>query len=163
MTEESLITPEIQAMLGREEDFPGRETVDMSMIRRYVRATEDDNRLYVDEEYARKSKWGGVIAPPSFVFEVANNTWQDIGQDGRPTFRVTLPPPLTRIARGGNEYEFHQPVRPGDVVSIKRKITDIYERQGRSGKLVFVISEMRYTNQKNELLAINRETLIFFK
>ena len=66
-----------------------------------------------------------------------------------------------RFIRGGNEYEFHQPVRPDDRVTVSWQILDIYERETRkSGALVFVVSEARYINQRDELLAVNRETNI---
>ena len=41
------------------------------------------------------------------------------------------------------------------------RIVDIYERETRKGgSMVFIISEGRYSNQRGELLAINRETMI---
>jgi len=57
-------------MLGKEEYFPGREVVDISSIRRYAQAISDLNPLYLDEEYAKKSEYGGIIAPPTFIFDV---------------------------------------------------------------------------------------------
>jgi len=56
MTEETLITPEIRAMLGKEAYFPGREVVDISSVRRYVQAISDLNPLYLDEKYAKKNE-----------------------------------------------------------------------------------------------------------
>ena len=67
-----------------------------------------------------------------------------------------------RFIRGGNEYEFHQPMRPDDRVSVTWRILDIYERNTQKfGTLMFVVSEARYVNQRGELLAINRETNIY--
>ena len=68
----------------------------------------------------------------------------------------------SRFIRGGNEYEMLQPVRPSDRVTVTWKIQDIYERQTRKlGTLIFVVSVARYSNQKGELLALNRETNIY--
>lgn len=163
MTEESLITPEIRAMVGQEVVSHAPEEVSTSSIRRFAMAVGDANPLYVDEEYAKKSKYGGIIAPPVYLTAVNHDAFAEIGDDGRLKSRIKLPPPLNRLARGGNEFEFFQPARPGDALTIKRKITDIFQKEGKSGGLVFVIYETSYTNQKDELLAINRETLIFFK
>lgn len=44
-------------------------------------------------------------------------------------------------ARGGEEYEFHRAVRASDQVTVKYKITDISEKAGKSGKLIFITSE----------------------
>ena len=160
---DSLITPEIRAMVGQEAFFPGTEAVEKGVIKRYCVAVGDLNPLYLDEEYARKTRYGGIIAPPTFVFSVNNKVDAPVGEDGRPLGRVKLPPPLNRIARAGNEYEFGKPARPGDVISARRKITSIFEKEGKAGGLVFVEYEITYTNQRQEVLGINRERLVFFK
>jgi len=117
----------------------------------------------LDEEYAEKTKYRGIIAPPTFMFDVIHNPMIQMGEDGRDLSRITLPPPFTRVLRGGNEYEFFQPVRPTDIISSRRKITSIYEKQGKTGKLIFVVYELTYTNHKEEVLGINKETLIFLR
>ena len=150
-------------MVGKEDVFPGTEVVEKSVIRRYVAAVGDTNPLYTDEEYARKAGYDGIIAPPTFVFDVNIRIDAPVGEDGRPMARVTLPPPLSKIARAGNEYEFHKPARVGDIISTRRKITNIFEREGRTGQLVFVEYDIYYTNQRQELLGINHERLVFFK
>ncbi|MBI2907376.1 MAG: MaoC family dehydratase N-terminal domain-containing protein [Chloroflexi bacterium] len=162
MTEGSLITPEIQAMLGQETVSQGRETADRTAIRRYAAAIGDLNPLYLDEEYAKKTSYGGIVAPPTFVFDMSGDIFSPVNEDGRDVARITLPG--LRIARGGNEYQFFEPVRPGDVINKRRKIAEIYEKEGKkTGKILFVVSETSYTNQKGQLLGINRETLMFFK
>ena len=50
MDAESLMTPEIKAMLGQETYFPGKEVVDKSSIRRYAQAIADLNPLYLEED-----------------------------------------------------------------------------------------------------------------
>lgn len=161
-SQESLITPEIKAMLDQETVYPGKEMVDATAIRRYAAAIGELDPLYLDEEYAKKTIYGGIIAPPTFVFDVSNNIFGDVGEDGREKGRVTLPG--LRVARGGNEWQFFEPVRPGDVIDRKRKIAEIYEKAGRkAGNIVFVVTETSCTNHKGQLLGINRETLMFFK
>ena len=44
-------------MLGQEEYVPGKEVIDMSIIRRYAQAISDLNPLYLDEAYAKKSEY----------------------------------------------------------------------------------------------------------
>ena len=65
------------------------------------------------------------------------------------------------FVRGGNEYEFLQPVRPDDRVTVTWRLVELFERPSARGEpLLFVVSEARYTNQRGELLAVNRETNI---
>ncbi len=157
------VTDEMKAMIGQEAVFRGVDEIGKGAIKKFALAVGDLNPLYIDEEYAKKSRYGGIIAPPTFVFDVVHDKKTKIGEDGRGLARIRLPPPFGRILRGGNEYEFLKPVRPEDIISSRRKIIDIYEKQGRSGKLIFVISETTYTNQRKEVLGINRETLIFLR
>lgn len=162
MAEETLITPEIRAMLGQEVYFPGREVVDISSIRRYAQAISDLNPLYLDEEYAKKSEYGGIIAPPTFIFDVSHDIFTDVGEDGRDLSRVTIPG--MNAVRGGNEYQFFEPARPGDIVNKRRKTIDIYEKKSkRAGKILFIVYDTTYTNQNGKVLGICRETMMFLK
>ncbi len=161
MSEESLLTAEIKTMVGQETDLPILEEVDKASIIRYAHAISDLNPLYLDGEYARKTEFGGVIAPPTYIFDVVSAA-TEIGDDGRDLTRIALPG--FRVARGGNEYQFFEPARPGDVISRKRKIIDVFERDSKKvGKIIFIVYDTTYINQESKLLGINRETLMFFK
>lgn len=161
MADDSLITPETRALVGKEIAFAGSEEIEKGMIRRFALATGDLNPLYHDEEYARKSRYGGIIAPPTFIFEINFSTGAELREDGSPVARLRPPPPLNTLVRGGNEYEFFRPVRAGDVISGRYRIVDIYQKRGRTGDLVFAIGEATFSNLKGEALGVNRETMIF--
>ena len=162
MAEESLIPPEIQAMLGQEVYFPGEEVIDRSSIRRYAQAIMDLNPMYWDDIRANEGPYGSIIAPPTYIFDVSHNICAEVGEDGRDLSRVTIPG--MNPVRGSNEYHFFEPARPGDRVHAKRKIVDIYEKQGRrSGRILFVVYETTYTNQAEIILGICRETMLFLE
>ena len=40
--------------------------VEKGAIERFADAADDQNPLYYDEEYARNSRYGSIIAPPGF-------------------------------------------------------------------------------------------------
>ncbi len=162
MSEESVITPEIEAMVGKEKVYPGFEEIGRAIIRRFAIAVGDTNPLYWDEEYAKKSRYRGIIAPPTMIFELNHNIGLEIGEDGAAVDAFgRLPPPFETVIRGGNEYEFYQPVRPDDIVTATQRIAQISERQGKAGPMVFVVNELTYCNQRGEKLGINRETVIY--
>ena len=128
----------------------------------YCHAVGDLNPLYVDHEEAKDGPYGGIIAPPLSHPCPRAMLPSDLREDGLPgaagSGRV---PPLkvTRTMAGGTETEFVTPVRPGDVLTSRSKIADIYEKTGRSGiKTVFVITETITTNQKGEVVSISRST-----
>lgn len=161
MSEDSILTPDIKAMVGLETNLPDLESIDKTTIIRYVQAVSDLNPLYIDEEYAKETDYGGIIAPPTFIFDIIPAA-TEIGDDGRDVTRIALPG--FKVARGGNEYQFLEPARPGDVIMRRRKIVDVFERDSKKvGKIIFIVYDTTYSNQDARVLGINRETLLFFK
>ena len=61
---------------------------------------------------------------------------------------------------GGSEWEYFEPIRPGDRISVVSKIADIRESAGRLGAMVFITVETSYTNHYNQLCALQRSTVI---
>lgn len=156
--------------IGKEMGSRTGEPVLARDIRRYALAIDDPNPIYYDEDTAKKGKYGGLIAPPGYVcwatqnasIEKRVNDFIDDGFGGRGFLAVPEIPNVWTLGwiRGGEEYEFYKPVRVGDWVSVKYKITDISEKLGKSGKLIFITTEHTYTNQNGDLLATHRVTMI---
>jgi acyl dehydratase len=120
MTQESLITDEVRSWIGREAE-PWTIQVTELDIRRFAVATDDPNPLYLNEEYARQSQYGGITAPPLFYMAplTAPVPEAELRKDGLPREgRFPIPPvPLERLMDGGTEVEFFVPIRPGDTLT----------------------------------------------
>ena len=158
----SRITDDLKSWIGREASYTSPDELGRASIRYFALALGDDNPIYSNDEFARKTRHGGIIAPPTFVCETNQIFDQPLDENGYLGHHWPLPLASGRFIRGGNEYEFVQPVRAGDRITVTWKILDIYERHTRKlGTLIFVVSEARYVNQREELLAINRETNIY--
>ena len=155
MEKASYLTPEILALLGQEVTLKATEPVDAGKIRRFAKSLGLDNSIYYDLEK------GQPAAPPTFIFSVNHDSLGELDESGRPAQRLSLPSPFGPAMRGGNKYQFFRPVRVGDRIWMKRKVTDLKEKQGRTGALLFLTYEVRYSNQNGDLLGINTETLIF--
>ena len=153
------ITPELSKLLGHEWKFTSPEELGKSSIRMFALAVGDRNPLYIDNKYASGSKYGGIIAPPTFICETTQFMTDILDTDGGPINRPKILPGPD--IRGGNEYSFLQPVRPDDILDVSWKISDIVEKNAKTGKLIIVTSEITYYNQHAELLAVNSETTIF--
>lgn len=54
----------------------------------------------------------------------------------------------------GKSVEIYHPLRPGDTLTAKSEIYDIYEKTGRSGGMLFVVHRMRFSNQHGEPISI---------
>jgi hydroxyacyl-ACP dehydratase HTD2-like protein with hotdog domain len=64
------------------------------------------------------------------------------------------------MVAGGGDWEFHVPIKLGDVITCTTHVADLYEREGKAGKLLFIVTETGITNQRGELAAKGRATLI---
>ncbi|HJW87997.1 MAG TPA: MaoC family dehydratase N-terminal domain-containing protein [Dehalococcoidia bacterium] len=149
--QESAITPELKALVGKE--FPPTTwEVTKGDIIRFAQAIEDPNPLWNDEKQARLSRYGGLIAPPSFLASLVNQEATRLLFD--------MPTPLKRVLNGGNELESYQPIRPGDRITVTEKVVNLREGQGTLGHMLFIITEATYTNQLGEAVARGRNTFI---
>ena len=146
-TEGSAITDEMRNRIGAESEDMVLE-VEKGVVKRFVEAVEDPNPLWQDEEYAKKSRFGGLVAPPNLLCTVLL---------GAGVGRVELKTPYTRGVAGGDELELFQPIMVGDVITARAKLVDIYERAGRDGlRRVYIIVETTFKNQRGEVVAKDR-------
>ena len=146
---ERLITDEVRALIGTETPPErNRFAISEEMIYDLADVTEDPNPLYVDREAAEASRFGGIICPPLA-------TWKDItppigyfgaGQESH--FEVPLPFNSYGL-NGGSDWQFLRPPYVGSWITRQFKILDIFQKQGRSGPLVFVERLETQTDQED--------------
>ena len=124
-----LITDDIRAWIGRA-DPPQRVEITRRDLIKYAMAAEQRLPKYRN----------GDEAPPMFLFGAHQpiTPIESLGPDG--LRRDTLLPelPLKRVMAGGIRQRYHRPVRPGDVLIITRGLSNIFEKAGSSGPLIFV-------------------------
>lgn len=160
---ESTIPEELRARIGVEQPPRVSFPVDKSLIRIWAIAInwpEPPDRLFWDEEYAKKTRFGGIVAPPYFNPFAYHIDEERMAGRGRGGVQATQEPGAR--APGGNaggeaEY-FDVWIRPGDVITARSKVVDIYEREGRSGRTRFTVTETTWHNQRGELVRIYRGT-----
>ena len=147
----SLLTPELLANIGRKGE-PKREIVTRRDIRKYAIATSNPQRKYLD----------GDEAPPMFHVPLFWDVVElgELSPDG-----VSIDPllpkfPLERAMAGGLEIEYVKPIFPGDWLTSTRTLTDIYEKEGRSGPLIFYEVVMEIRNDDGELVIREKTTRI---
>jgi len=156
-----MLPEEITKFIGKASGRAGISHVEKGAIMRFADAVGDHNPLYYDEEYAKNSRYGSVIAPPGFLGwparGIRGGTFASQNVEGGPDLAKAGYP---RIIDGGYEYEFFLPVRAGDILASSSMTKDIVEREGKTGKMAFVITESTYTNQNGDLVAKARHTMI---
>jgi hypothetical protein len=109
---------------------------------------ETPPKLYWDEEYAKSTRWGGIVAPQDFnpfawpverEIPAARRTPQGGGAG-------------TRGMNGGQVDTYGTPMRPGDVITSRNRLLDWEERQTRLGLTLFIRDETEWRNQRGELV-----------
>ncbi|MBI4287355.1 MAG: MaoC family dehydratase N-terminal domain-containing protein [Chloroflexi bacterium] len=151
MVQESAITEEMRSAVGVDSP-PVVYDIEKGAVKKFALAIEDPNPLYQDENVARKTEYGGIIAPPTFPSMLRNPAVVD------KVFNFKTP--LKGLLNGGNELEYLKPIKVGDVISVTAKLVDIKERTGAMGKMIFFFAETAYKNQKGEVVCLGRQTLI---
>jgi acyl dehydratase len=158
----ALLTEELKAWIGREAHYSAREELGRASIRYFALALGDDNPLYVDDAYAKKVGYPSVIAPPTLICESCQYAHQAPNGDGYIGHEWHLPVPNARLIRASNDYEFMRPVLPTDRISVTWTLESIVEKpSSRGGTQLFVSSVARYRDAQGEVVAINRETIVY--
>jgi len=158
----TLLTEELKSWIGREAHYPAREELGRASIRYFALALGDDNPLYVDDAYAKQAGYPSLIAPPTLICETCQYAHQAPNADGYIGHEWRLPVPNARLVRAGNDYEFMRPVLPTDRVSVTWTLESIVEKPAsRGGTQLFVSSVARYRDAQGEIVAINRETIVY--
>ena len=83
----------------------------------------------------------GDVLPPlwHWLYFLPKHRQSEIGADGHAQRGGFMPPvPLPRRMWAGSQFEFRTPVRVGDAVARTSTIVDVTQKEGRTGKLVFV-------------------------
>lgn len=157
----TLLNDELKQWIGREVTYYAPDEIGRAAIRYFALALQDENPMYRDDEFAQHSRFGGIIAPPTLVCETNQYMVMLPDAEGYVGHVWRLPIPAGRMIRVANEYEFVLPVRPTDRITATWRLTDIGERSTRLGSMLFVESDVRYSNQHGQLLALNHETVAF--
>ncbi|WP_127480176.1 FAS1-like dehydratase domain-containing protein [Nocardioides pantholopis] len=158
----SLLTDEVRALEGQTRVYTAPEPFGAAAGRYFGLAIGDDNPLYSDPDYARAQGLAGVTAPLTLVCETNQYAGLPMDAEGYAGHTWQLDIPGTRQVRGGNKYTFHRRIRPQDVVTATWRITSVTEKVTGSGNQMLIVgSTATYTNQDDELLAENAETIIF--
>jgi MaoC dehydratase-like protein len=112
--------------------------VEAGHVRRFCEAIDDDDPRWLEE------------APPTFVVALS----------------ADIPPVPEALdygkgwLNGGDRFEYLEPIRIGDVIRSRTVLSDVYEKQGSSGSLLFLVFDTEYLNQHGRTAVRVRGTRI---
>jgi acyl dehydratase len=159
LSEKDELLEVMQESVGREQG-PYTCVVDKGMMMKVPWAVDDPNPLWRDEQYARQTRYGGLIASPYFVEFLRFRGLSDYGGPTAPTTpRRALPGRPANVV-GGEEVEFFGTIRPGDTITIRRHTSAVKKAFSHSLKRDVVIEtlEQTFSNQFGEVVATHKST-----
>jgi len=112
-------------------------------IRHYAHGIGDDNPLWCDPSYASRTKYGDVIALPSFLFATSRIVSGYVG--GLPGVHAMW---------SGADWTWHKPVRRNDEISTQAYLKDLIPHETRfAGRAVQQIYHVDFFNQEGDKVA----------
>ncbi len=136
-----------------EKEIPGEQTfvIKAEDMITYAQGVLDDNPLMVNEDYAKKSPYKGLIPHPLFLVQIG---FWCIGVKGRGNWIRT---PGAR--NPGQDIEIYEPFRVGETIHIMMRPFDRYIKRKKN----YLKYKIDYYNEKNVKKATWILTLILPK
>jgi acyl dehydratase len=131
------------------ESKPVKNEVEKGAIKKFADAIGDPNPIYRDEEYAKTTRYGRIIAPPTFcrTFDYGEIPGLSFKREG--------------LIHGEQHFEYRQPIGAGDVLYCSTKLTDAYDKEGKLGRMTFLVYEQKGVNDSGETVFLARSTVIY--
>lgn len=129
------------------------QTASEDSIRNWAYGCGDDNPLFTDPAYAKKTRWGGVIAPGMMVGQINKPMKGDPTPDDVRALKKSLFKGI-HVFVSGSEFNFYRPVRPGDTIySYGGDLTCEVKQSEFAGRSVIITSRRVKVNQRAEVVA----------
>jgi acyl dehydratase len=172
---------EADAVRARLEVFVGKpmgppavapDEVNVPMIRHWVDALDDRNPVYLDEERAAKTRFGGIVAPPAMLqaWSMPRPLIEGIAERGGAPSEMQSENVVSALDEAGyvgtlatnSELEFDRYLRPGDRLHLSNQLESISNRKTTSlGQGYFVTWITTYTTDDDEV--VGRQLFRIFK
>ena len=125
--------------LGESGPLLAPDAVNIPMIRHWVDALDDRYPVYLDEEVAATTRFGGIVAPPAML-----QTWtmgrpqiEGIAERGGAPGEIDSDNPISVLTDAGysgtlatnSELEFERYLRPGDRIGSQTVLESMSERK----------------------------------
>ena len=132
---------------------PSVMTIDRSRLQFFARAIGETDPVYTDVAAAQAAGYADLPVPPTFLFGAE----LDSGASDRLVADLGIP--FANLLHGEQRFTYHHPACAGDTVTVRSRITDVYDKKG--GALEFVVKSSNATNQAGVLLAEMKTVLVY--
>ncbi|MFZ4688004.1 MAG: FAS1-like dehydratase domain-containing protein [Polymorphobacter sp.] len=132
------------------------QTATEDNIRNFAHGCGNDNPLYCDPDYGRRSRWGSMIAPDMMVAQINAPMRGDPVPDHIKVLRKSLFKGV-HVFVSGSKWDFYRPVFPGDTIySYNGDETCEVKASEFSGRSVITVRKDVKVNQRGEVVAVYR-------
>ncbi|MDZ3833529.1 MAG: MaoC family dehydratase N-terminal domain-containing protein [Sphingopyxis sp.] len=146
-------------MVGLDEPNQTREfhsCLSADTIRNFALNVGDDNPLYVDSDYARRTRWGAPIAP-AIMMAVVNEPLRGerLPKDMRARARGLFPG--CQMFMSGGTWNWYRPIYAGDTIfSFEGEDSVEVKASEFGGRTVHIVRRYVKFNQRGEVVGIYR-------
>ena len=127
---------------------PFYEEANVDAFRHFAHGVGDGNPLWSDPAYAARTRWGGSIAPPHFLYTYRRGRYWTMGLPGVATLWA------------GDAWEWFQPVRPGDRIVAKTRFLDMVKvKSEHAGEAYDQHSDIVYIKASDKTLVARHDYL----
>ena len=127
---------------------PVKNRVEREAVRRFAEAIADPSPLYADEEAAKRSRHGRLLAPPTFprTFDYGRIEGLEL--------------PAAGLIHGEFRVSYERPILVGDELLCRLKLKDSYDKEGRRGLLGFLVFERAGEDPRGNRVFTTNDTVI---
>ena len=136
--------------------FPSHEFASSDGMRAYAEGLGDPNPLYRWRDYAAKTRWGKLIAHPTFMTYMGVPGKKEVTPEERERGKGGGLPGVHAMY-AGDDIEWFRPIFDGDRLTCRGGLAEVQEKPSTvAGTSVHELSDMVYWNQDGELVGIRR-------
>ena len=168
------LRPKLERFVGKPMGPPAiaPDPVNVPMMRHWVDALDDRNPVYLDEDVAADTRFGGIVAPPAMLqaWTMPRPLIEGIAERGGSPVEIKSDNPIPVLDEAGyvgtlatnSELEFVRYLRPGDQLHLTTEVESISTLKTTSlGKGYFVTWVTTYTMPDGEV--VGRQLFRIFK
>ncbi|MFF7476713.1 MaoC family dehydratase N-terminal domain-containing protein [Streptomyces sp. NPDC008092] len=139
---------------------PHNYEVTWDAARHFAYGYGDDNPLYCDPEYAAGTRWGRLLAPPTFLYTMGEDAAPKPDADTRALLKGD---PFAGLGsyQAVMEFEWWRPLALGDRCRVLQAQVGVEEKKsGFGGRTAHVTNDFLYTDGQGRMHAVRRGTWI---
>lgn len=159
-----VLTSQQQALVGKEsEPVAAPYVINEAMARHWCEMVEDENPIYFDEAYARKTWLQSTFAPPAMLFTWGRHpVWPP--SERKPVVDDLIFEGLTTTIAVNAVQEYFIPLRYGDTLTVTQRLESLSdEKTTRLGTGHFITTIDTFRNQYGQVVGTHTFTLFTYR